>query len=185
MKRAPSSLTEPALKLIVRTFLRRMGEEHRTDRVRVTFYTRLRTAIGRSDPQRGRIYLNPRLLDRYPRELVPTVVHELCHVVAGLKAGHGPRWKQLMDRCGFEPDVYHDLDVTELSVRRRSWFWCCRSCGERYLRKTSVADRYRCAGCGGGLRVEEASRRAAREGRPSRTGRVKPGGVGTPRRRRG
>lgn len=165
-RRAPSALTQPALKLIVRAYLRRMGEEQRAERVRVSFYPRLRTAIGRADPSRGRIYLNPRLLDRYPNELVPTLVHELCHVVAGLKAGHGPRWKELMARCGHTPEVYHDLDVSEFSARRRSWFWSCHSCGERYLRKTRVAHRYRCADCGGALRVEEATRRAAREVRP-------------------
>jgi predicted SprT family Zn-dependent metalloprotease len=111
MKRPPSTLTQPALRLIVRSYLRRLGEEHRADRVRAVFNSRLRTAIGRSDPARGRIYLNPRLLDRYPEELVPTLVHELCHVVAGVRAGHGPRWKGLMRRLGFPPDVCHDLDV--------------------------------------------------------------------------
>ena len=120
MKRPPSTLTQPALKLIVRSFLRRLGEEQRAPRVRVTFNRRLRTAIGRSDPAGGRIYLNPRLLDRYPRELVPTVVHERCHVVAGLQAGHGPRWKGLMEKLGYRPDTYHDLDVEGLGVPRQS-----------------------------------------------------------------
>ncbi len=117
-KRPPSTLNQPALRLILRSYLRRLGEEHRAARVRAVFNARLRTAIGRSDPPRGRIYLNPRLLDRYPEELIPTLVHELCHVVAGLRAGHGPRWKGLMRRLGFAPDVYHDLDVAGLDPRR-------------------------------------------------------------------
>jgi predicted SprT family Zn-dependent metalloprotease len=117
VKRPPSTLTQPALRLIVRSFLRRLGEEHRAPRVRVTFNHRLRTAIGRSDPSAGRIYLNPRLLDRYPQELVPTLVHELCHVVAGLQAGHGPRWKGLMETLGYPPDTYHDLDVEPAADR--------------------------------------------------------------------
>jgi predicted SprT family Zn-dependent metalloprotease len=107
VKRPPSTLTQPALNLIVRSVLRRLGEERWAPRVRVVFNRRLRTAIGRSDPAGARIYLNPRLLDRYPRELVPTLVHELCHVVAGLDAGHGPRWKNLMERLGYPPDTYH------------------------------------------------------------------------------
>lgn len=118
MKRPPSTLTQPALNLIVRSVLRRLGEERWAPRVRVVFNRRLRTAIGRSDPAGARIYLNPRLLDRYPRELVPTLVHELCHVVAGLDAGHGPRWKNLMERLGYPPDTYHDLDVEDVSVVR-------------------------------------------------------------------
>jgi predicted SprT family Zn-dependent metalloprotease len=118
VKRPPSTLTQPALNLIVRSVLRRLGEERWAPRVRVVFNRRLRTAIGRSDPAGARIYLNPRLLDRYPRELVPTLVHELCHVVAGLDAGHGPRWKNLMERLGYPPDTYHDLDVEDVSVVR-------------------------------------------------------------------
>jgi len=119
LKRPPSTLTQPALKLIVRSFLRRLGEEQRAPRVRVIFNHRMRTAIGRSDPSGGHIYLNPRLLDRYPKELVPTLVHELCHVVAGLKAGHGPRWKGLMETLGYRPDVYHDLDVEDFARSRK------------------------------------------------------------------
>jgi predicted SprT family Zn-dependent metalloprotease len=118
VKRPPSTLTQPALNLIVRSVLRRLGEERWAPRVRVVFNRRLRTAIGRSDPAGARIYLNPRLLDRYPRELVPTLVHELCHVVAGLDAGHGPRWKNLMERLGYPPDTYHDLDVEDIAAAR-------------------------------------------------------------------
>jgi predicted SprT family Zn-dependent metalloprotease len=118
VKRPPSTLTQPALNLIVRSVLRRLGEERWAPRVRVVFNRRLRTAIGRSDPAGARIYLNPRLLDRYPGELVPTLVHELCHVVAGLDAGHGPRWKNLMERLGYPPDTYHDLDVEDIAAAR-------------------------------------------------------------------
>jgi predicted SprT family Zn-dependent metalloprotease len=168
MKRPPSRLTQPALKLIVRSFLRRLGEEQRAHRVRVNFNRRMRTAIGRSDPAGGRIYLNPRLLDRYPHELVPTLVHELCHVVAGLRAGHGPRWKDLMERLGYRPDTYHDLDVEDVAVIRRTWRWRCRGCGESYLRKSRRADAYRCGACGGALHAAPPERRAAREARPVR-----------------
>lgn len=168
MKRPPSTLTQPALQLIVRSFLRRLGEERRAPRVRVTFNHRMRTAIGRSDPAGGRIYLNPRLLDRYPQELVPTLVHELCHVVAGLKAGHGPRWRVLMQSLGYRPDTYHDLDVDDITAVRRTWRWHCGLCGQSYLRKTRIAGSYRCGECGGALRVSPAERRAAREARPGK-----------------
>jgi predicted SprT family Zn-dependent metalloprotease len=154
-RRPPSTLTGPALKLIVRSYLRRLGEEHRTPEVRVSFNPRLRTALGRAEPSRRRIYLNPRLLDRYPRELVPTVVHELCHLVAGLREGHGPLWKRLMDRCGLPAEVVHDLDTSDLEVRRRTWKWNCVSCGEDYLRKSRAAKYYRCGRCQGRLVVAD------------------------------
>jgi predicted SprT family Zn-dependent metalloprotease len=163
-RRKPSQLTAPALRLVVRAYLRRLGEEHRATRVRVVFNRRLRTAIGRCEPARGRISLNPRLIDRYPRELVPTIVHELCHVVAGIRAGHGPRWQELMRRCGLKPDLYHDLDVSAFATHRRSWRWRCRSCGANYVRKTRSASRYTCGDCGGRLLVVgETAGRARRQ----------------------
>ncbi len=166
VRRPPSQLNDAALRLVVISYLRRLGEEHRAERVRVVFNRRMRTAIGRCEPGRARIYLNPRLLDRYPRELVPTIVHELCHVVAGLRAGHGPRWQELMRQCGFKPDLYHDLDVSAFEVRRRHWRWRCASCGVAYKRKTRSASRYRCGTCGGRLHVEgEGSRRSRASGR--------------------
>ena len=166
MKRPPSRLSTPALKLIVRSYLRRLGAETRTDRVKVVFNTRLRTAIGRSDPGRHRIYLNPHLIDRHPEELVPTIVHELCHLLAGYDAGHGPRWRELMRRCGFSPEAYHDLDVTGLE--RQTWRWSCRLCGAVYLRKHRAAHHFLCGHCGGSLELRTAGRRAAREARAVR-----------------
>ncbi|MEO8505907.1 MAG: SprT-like domain-containing protein [Acidobacteriota bacterium] len=157
-RRLPSQLSDPALRLVVLSYLRRLGEQQRAARVRVVFNGRMRTAIGRCEPGRGRIYLNPRLLDRYPAELVPTIVHELCHVVAGLRAGHGPRWQELMRRCGFKPDLYHDLDVSAFESHRRSWRWRCRACGYAYIRKTRSANSYRCGSCGGRLDVESEMR---------------------------
>ena len=168
MKRPPSSLTVPALRLIALAFLRRLGEEHRFDRIRVEFNPRMRTAIGRADPARARIYLNPHLLDRYPRELVPTIVHELCHLLAGFRAGHGPRWKELMRRCGFVPSSYHDLDVSMVQRERRIWRWRCRGCGVAYLRRHRGARRYRCGRCGSSLAVVGEARRVARDARPGK-----------------
>jgi len=152
----------------VRSYLRRLDQEERAERVRVIFNARMRTAIGRSEPSRNRIYLNPRLIDRHPEELLPTLVHELCHLVAGYKAGHGPLWQEMMRRCGFPPQTFHELDVTDFLAERRSWRWRCRRCGEIYIRKSRAAHRYRCGGCGGSLELLEGGRRAAREASPPR-----------------
>lgn len=46
-------------------------------------------------------------------ECIDTIVHETCHIIAyylyGEKeVGHGELWKELMNRCGFEPETcYH------------------------------------------------------------------------------
>lgn len=167
-KRPPSQWPEGAIRLIVRSYLRRLDQEERTEKVRVIFNTRMRTAIGRSEPSRNRIYLNQRLIDRHPEELVPTLVHELCHLVAGYKAGHGPKWQEMMRRCGFSPQTFHELDVSDFLAERRRWRWRCRRCGEIYIRKSRAVYRYRCGRCAGSLELLEGGRRAAREASPPR-----------------
>ncbi len=87
------------------------------------------------------------------QELVPTLVHELCHLAAGPRAGHGPKWRAMMAACGAPPTVCHRLDTSHVARRRRIWLWRCKSCGEGYVRHHRGARRYRCADCGGRLQV--------------------------------
>ena len=120
----------------------------------VVWNRRLRTALGRADFGGRTIELNPTLVDRHPEELLPTLVHELCHLVAGARAGHGPRWREAMRALGAEPRACHRLDVSDLAARRRAWLWRCTGCGESYRRRRRDAHRYRCGRCGRKLRVE-------------------------------
>jgi predicted SprT family Zn-dependent metalloprotease len=100
------------------------------------------------------IELNPRLLDRHPGELVATLAHELCHLVAGARSGHGPRWRAAMRALGFPPTACHRMDVGDLAVqRRRGWVWRCGLCDESYWRGHRGARHYSCGRCGGELLV--------------------------------
>lgn len=119
----------------------------------VEFNPRLRSTLGRADFARATVELNPRLLDRHPRELVPTLLHELCHLLAGPCAKHGPKWRALMEALGLPPRACHDLDTSGARGRRRVWAWRCRSCGETYVRRHRGARRFRCGDCGGRLVV--------------------------------
>lgn len=130
-----------------------LGARRAVNGLAVVFNPRLRTAVGRADFTACAIELNPRLLDRHPEELVPTLVHELCHLLAGARAGHGPRWRQRVAALGFPPESCHRLDVSDLAVRRRAWTWSCVGCGESYRRAHRRASRFLCGHCGGALRV--------------------------------
>jgi predicted SprT family Zn-dependent metalloprotease len=152
-RRPPSSRRAEALARLARWLGRRLGARRKVRGLRVVFNTRLRTSAGRADGSARAIELNPRLLDRHPEELVPTLVHELCHLIAGVRSGHGERWRESMLQLGFRPDTCHHLDVGGLAVRRRRWTWTCVGCGERYERASRAAHRYVCSGCGRGLRV--------------------------------
>jgi SprT protein len=152
-RRPPSGRRTEALGRLARAMARRLGERRRLRELEVVFNPRLRSSAGRADFRARRIELNPRLLDRNPGELVPTLAHELCHLVAGVRAGHGPRWKRAMLVLGFEPSACHRLEVGEWTVRRRTWHWLCPGCGETYERSHRKAHRYACGRCGAGLRL--------------------------------
>ena len=152
-RRPPSARRPEALARLARWLAGRLGERRKLRDDAVVFNSRLRTAAGRADSRARTIELNPRLLDRHPGELVTTLVHELCHLVAGVRAGHGPRWREAMERLGYPPAACHRLDVAGLAVRRRIWVWGCVGCGETYRRRHRAAHRYRCGRCGRKLRV--------------------------------
>lgn len=151
--RLPSRRRPAALARLARWLAGRLGARRKTRELRVVFNSRLRTAVGRADFSTCTIELNGRLLDRHPEELLPTLVHELCHLVAGARAAHGPRWRAAVVALGYRPETCHRLDVADLAVRRRAWTWSCRDCGETYRRSHRRATRYLCGTCGGGLRV--------------------------------
>jgi len=158
-RRLPSERRTEALARLARWLARRAGAPRwRSRELRVVWNSRLRTAVGRADGGARAIELNPRLLDRHPAELVPTLAHELCHLLAGVRAGHGPRWRELMLALGFAPDSCHRLEVGDLAVRRRTWTWRCTGCGETYERSHRGARRFRCGRCGRGLRVDSIER---------------------------
>jgi predicted SprT family Zn-dependent metalloprotease len=121
--------------------------------VRVVYQPRLRTTLGRAEGETHTIELNPHLLARHPEELLETLLHELCHLLAGVSHGHGPRWCAWMERFGLEPKSCHSLGVASLRVSRRRWLWRCRGCGVEFDRGSRAARRYRCARCGGRLQV--------------------------------
>jgi predicted SprT family Zn-dependent metalloprotease len=152
-RKKSSERSRAALARLARHLGARLGARRKVRELQVIWNRRLRTALGRADFGARTIELNPRLLDRHPEELLPTLVHELCHLVAGVRAGHGPRWRAAMQALGARAEACHRLDVRDLTVRRRTWIWTCVGCGETYPRKSRGARRYRCARCHGKLAV--------------------------------
>lgn len=156
-RRPPSARSPVALARLARYLGRRIGARRRVRDLAVIWNRRLRTALGRAHFAVRTIELNPTLLDRHPEELLPTLVHELCHLIVGARAGHGPGWREAMLALGAPPVACHKLDVSDLTARRRVWIWTCTSCGCTYRRRSRGARRYRCGRCRGRLRVEPAT----------------------------
>lgn len=153
-RRAPSERRPAALARLALAMARRIGAGARVRRLEVVFNDRLRTSAGRADFTGRAIELNPRLLDRHPSELVPTLAHELAHLIVGPRARHGPRWRAAIEALGFRAEACHRLDVAGLGVARRAWIWRCGGCGETYRRRHRGARRFACGRCGRRLRLE-------------------------------
>jgi predicted SprT family Zn-dependent metalloprotease len=159
--RLPSGRRPGALERLALALARRVGAAGRLRGLRVLFNGRLRTSAGRADFAGRAIELNPRLLDRHPAELVPTLAHELAHLIAGPRARHGPRWRAVIEALGFRAEACHRLDVDGLGVARRAWIWRCGGCGESYRRRHRGARRFACGRCGRRLRLEGPAAAAA------------------------
>jgi predicted SprT family Zn-dependent metalloprotease len=78
--------------------------------VYVTFSSRLKRSIGRCRPATGRITLHKDLLVADPERLAEVLCHEVGHVAAFQLFGsgtapHGPEWRELVERVGFQPST--------------------------------------------------------------------------------
>ena len=126
------------------------------DRVRIGYNPRLRTTLGRAALDKRQVELNPRILRSHPAELVPTLVHELAHLVVHMRYGavrpHGFHFRTLMRAVNLSPDATHDLPIQHLKRPRRRYLYLhrCGECGYSFVAR-SVRRGYYCAACGPGM----------------------------------
>jgi SprT protein len=132
--------------------------------VRIEFSRRLRHALGKCTLRSGSIRLNAGLLGAAPEVIREVVCHEAAHAAAWMLHGesarpHGPEWKDLMRRAGYEPRVRWPAAAVPESVRRLDraailYVHACPDCRAYRLARRRFSA-WRCARC----------RTAGREGR--------------------
>ncbi len=118
---------------------------------------RLRTAAGRAILEKDlRVELNPHLLARHPEQFLPTLVHELAHIMVFHLYGrgpqaHGPEWQKLMRRAGQDPQARHTMNVDGLRRKRRKFFYLhvCEGCKAGVIYRKVRRD-IACRACGPG-----------------------------------
>jgi len=122
--------------------------------VQISYNPRLRTTLGRAMLDERRVELNPRLLCAHPGEIVPTLVHELAHLVVHARCGrgkpHGRRWAALMHAAGLTPSRTHNLPAAKkLRRTRRRFIYVhrCVECGMTFPAGKPRHDLY-CGTCG-------------------------------------
>jgi SprT protein len=126
-------------------------------RVKVVYNPKLSTTLGRAILNSDVVELNPRLLNEHPKELIPTLVHELAHVVVHMRFGrvapHGNHFKVLMEALNFSSKSTHSLPVDHLRRKRKKYLYlhCCSECKYRFVAR-SFRRNYYCVACGPGMK---------------------------------
>ena len=87
--------------------------------------SRMRRSLGRCDPRRGIVRLNPALLEAPAKWLIETLCHEVAHVAAFRLHGskirpHGREWAALMTAAGFKPEARVQERSMPKAIRQRS-----------------------------------------------------------------
>jgi len=122
----------------------------------VSVNTRMTRTLGRCDQGTRTIQLARWVFERCPwSEIEDLVRHEVAHALAGPRAGHGPRWKQIARELGATPrGCVHPTEWTSPSQEKpRNVRLECLECGQVYERKNRVkVGRFRCSLCSGRLR---------------------------------
>ncbi len=155
-------LWTPSAPLPTRTLLAKLAArcllawqaEHLIPRVRIGYNPRLSTTLGRAHLREMCVELNPRLLGEHPAELIPTLAHELAHLVVFDRHGrsaqpHGREFRLLLQQMQLPDGSKHHLPVAHLRRQRSRYLYLhrCSSCGRTFLAR-SVRRQCYCVACG-------------------------------------
>jgi predicted SprT family Zn-dependent metalloprotease len=143
----------PVLRRITARCMEIWGESEFSRRIKIGYNVRLRTTLGRAMYDSHRIELNPHLLAEHPEELIPTVVHELAHLVVHKRdpaaRPHGRAFRVLMRQLGLSGKATHDLPVGHMRRKRSRYLYLhrCGDCNRSFVARKARRDCY-CRACG-------------------------------------
>jgi len=150
---APSLASAPALPSIadLQLLFARLNLEHFGAALRahrIEYNARMTTCTGRICYRPPFIELSLPLLTRHPRQVVPTLLHEMVHAwlhQTGLPSGHGRHFKAKMREVGLK-SIYHNLPVARRRSTRR-YALECPHCRRALIRRRHPGTRISCARC--------------------------------------
>jgi predicted SprT family Zn-dependent metalloprotease len=141
------------------------GIESIEDEITIEFSSRLTRSLGRTEPTKKIVRLNPDLLASLSKHLEEVLCHEIAHIATVQKYGesplpHGKEWQSLVRQAGFEPSTR--MYVSSGKPRRlliKRFRHKCLTCFTERIAKTRM-NRWRCSGCvkngmDGELMIEE------------------------------
>ncbi len=135
------------------SLLRELDASALAARIRVEWNARMRTAVGRAEPRRALITLNPVLQNFGLEEIDRTLRHELAHLLAQHRAGHrriGPHGAEWRRACR-ELDLLNEAACHRLPLPARqlarSFLYRCRNCGRDFPRARRIRRAIACLAC--------------------------------------
>jgi SprT protein len=124
-----------------------------TDRVRVEWNERMRTAVGRADFRHCLISLNPALQEFGPAEIDRTLRHEVAHLLAHFRFGkrriqpHGREWRKACCDLGIGGErAGHTLPLVGRRLTRR-FIYYCQNCQGQFPRARRIRRATACLAC--------------------------------------
>jgi SprT protein len=123
------------------------------DNLRVEWNSRMRTAVGRAEPSRTLISLNPALQNFGGEEIERTLRHELAHLLAQHRARrrcilpHGSEWRQACRDLGIADErACHKLPLAARELASR-YLYRCRNCQRDFSRVHRIRRAIACLAC--------------------------------------
>jgi predicted SprT family Zn-dependent metalloprotease len=126
-----------------------------SDSVSIEISDRMQRSLGSYSQRTRTVRLSAALFTQPDRSLVREVLcHELAHAIVhqqfGRRHPHGPEWRELVRRAGFEgharTDFRNGLPRSNRPQTKRSWIHRCPVC-QMTRRARRPVSRWRCAAC--------------------------------------
>jgi SprT protein len=144
---------DPELESVARVLLQRHGANTLAEKIMVEWSSRLRSAAGRAEYAKARIWLNCRLTSHGQAEIDRTFRHELAHLLAQSRAGrrriapHGDEWRRACADLGIGDETRcHQLPFP-IRRQRRRYIYSCPNCRCNFPRTRPLRRISACLAC--------------------------------------
>jgi len=122
------------------------------DQITIEYSPRVTHSLGRTQPLKKVVRLNPEVSTSLSKHLEEILCHELAHIATVHKYGesplpHGQEWQSLVRQAGFEPIIRMHVSSNKLSrVSTKRFRHKCPICFTERIAKIRMT-RWRCSGC--------------------------------------
>lgn len=76
-----------------------------------------------------------------------TLLHEVAHAIAGSKAGHGKKWKEVCIKIGAKPERLASESVYVYGKPKPKYKAVCPKCGEVHFKNRNTKSKSSCGIC--------------------------------------